>query len=723
MNEQASKSRSGSRWAWRLLYVVLILAAFGLGYVLSGPKNAREAEVDSPTQTEADHTHNQTTAKRAPASKKDITWTCSMHPQIRLHKPGKCPICFMDLIPLESNEDEGSSSNPRVIALSETAKKLAEVQTEEVKHAQAKVIVRMFGMVFEDETRIAALTSRVDGRLDEIYVNFTGDRVKKGDPMVKIWSPTLIKSQVELFESMKVGEPDPEVIRGAEEKLMQQGLTKAQIEEIKSKQKPILYVTLRAPISGIVMKRMAVLGQFVKEGTEMYTINDLSHVWIKMDAYETDIPWIRYGQDVTFTTPAVPGRTFKGKVLFIDPTLDEKTRSVKIRVEADNPDFMLKPGMFVSAELEAEVDAQGRVIKSEWVGKYICPMHPSDFPSSTPGECPESRMPLRPASSYGYADVEKPELPLVVPATAPLITGKRAIVYVEVPDTDRPTYELREVVLGPKAGDKYVVYEGLKEGERVVTRGNFKIDSAMQILARPSMMGPPREKKPESAVRDRAQSEEEAIEKIEAPKEFLEELTPIIKEYLSLKDSLVEEDATAAQHHAEKLKRLVNKVKTEHLDQKALSSWEDLTKTVGEKLESISKTREIAAQRTAFDPLSEAFARIVLGFRHVMNKPLVLFRCPMAFDGQGAYWLEGSEERRNPYFGHKPSQGQAMLQCGELIEKIPPETKTTERKKGSASPEKETNQEGKSSNGKNTEKNPASHDHSGDTAADKGGAQ
>ena len=232
------------------------------------------------------------------------------------------------------------------------------------------------GWLYEDETRVAALTSRVDGRLGRNVREFHRRNGQQGRPMVKIWSPTLIKSQVELFETIRSKEEDPGVLKGAEEKLIQLGMTQEQIDQIKEKKKPDLYVTLRAPINGIVLKKMAVLGQFVKEGQEMYIINDLSNVWIKLDAYETDMPWIRYGQEVTFTTPAVPGRTFTGKVLFIDPMLTTMTRSVKIRVEAENPELLLKPGMFVTGELEAEADQSGRVIKSEWAGKYICPVHP-----------------------------------------------------------------------------------------------------------------------------------------------------------------------------------------------------------------------------------------------------------------------------------------------------------------------------------------------------------
>ena len=205
-----------------------------LGYVFSGHKEAPEGKPDAATQSEAGHDHG--AAKPKAEAKKDTIWTCSMHPQIRLPKPGKCPICFMDLIPLESDKSEEPAADSRMITLSETAKKLAEVETAEVKRDQAKVNVRMVGLVYEDETRIASLTSRVDGRLDEIYVNFTGSLVNKGDPMVTIWSPTLIRSQVELFESIK-SEDTKGIIRGAEEKLIQYGMTKEQIEDIKKQQK------------------------------------------------------------------------------------------------------------------------------------------------------------------------------------------------------------------------------------------------------------------------------------------------------------------------------------------------------------------------------------------------------------------------------------------------------------------------------------------------------
>lgn len=608
------------------------------------------------------------------AAPKQQIWTCSMHPQIRLPSPGKCPICYMDLIPLETDADDESSSSAPRFTMSETAKALAEVETSIVRRQKAKVLVRMLGMVTEDETRVAALTSRVEGRLDKIYVNFTGVHVTKGDPMVTIWSPTLIKNQVELFETLRGAATDESVIKGAEEKLIQAGLTREQVDEIKEKRKPILYVTLKAPISGTVTRKMAVLGQFVKEGTEMYIVNDLSHVWIKLDAYETDIPWIRYGQDVTFVAAAYPGKKFKGKVLFIDPVLDTKTRTVKIRVEAPNPDYELRPGMFVTAELESEVGKTGKVIKSEWTGKYICPVHPRDDASPTPGVCPDSGMEMRPASSYGYAEGEEAEPPLVIPAAAPLITGKRAVVYVAAPESDRPTYELREVTLGPRAGDQYIVYDGLKEGERVVTRGAFKIDSAMQILGKPSMMHQTNGRKIEAA----REKGEEIVKHLKASPSFLESLAPLITEYVSLKDGLVEEDAEAIKKSAARFLELLRNVPSSDLAGPSLDAWNASSTRIKQGLESVALAGDIQQQRKAFDPLSEAFVKLLMTFRHRMPEPILVYFCPMAFAGQGAYWIDTREEVRNPYYGRKPFEGQDMLRCGELVERIPPDPGSNE---------------------------------------------
>jgi Cu(I)/Ag(I) efflux system membrane fusion protein len=424
----------------------------------------------------------------------------------------------MKMLPRKS---ASNGSAPIRYTMSKEAKILAQVQTTKVKREKALKRLRTVGMVYGAETRMAALTARIGGRLDKLFIDFTGVKVNKGDPMVTIWSPELYGSQIELFESIRSRNTE-DMIRGAEEKLMQFGLTQEQIDEIRKSRKPDVYVTLRAPISGIVMKKMAVVGQYVKEGQDMFVINDLSHVWVKLDAYEPDLPWIRFGQTVTFTTPSIPGKTFKGQVNFIDPVLDMTTRTVNVRVDVPNPNYELKPHMFVNAEIESEVDDHGEVVKPEWIGKYICPSDPTEV-SDKPGTCfktvqcqrgpgaslstneSDKRNPCRkakqamlPATAYGYSDIKIPILPLVIPESAVLFTGKRSIVYVEMPDQSDPTYEQRDVTLGPRVGNKYIVFNGLKVGDRVVVKGNFQIDSSVQILGEPSMMNPVKSKKPPS---------------------------------------------------------------------------------------------------------------------------------------------------------------------------------------------------------------------------------
>jgi len=277
-------------------------------------------------------------------------------------------------------------------------------------------------------------------------------------------------------------------------------------------------------------------------------------------------------------------------------------------------------------------------------------------------------MPLKPTSSFGYLDEKNPHLPLTVPASAPLITGKRAIVYVEIPDTDRPTYSLREVVLGPRAGNVYVVYEGLKEGDRVVTSGNFKIDSAMQILAKASMMTP---REAHSAGKPQ-KTEEVAVEQVSAPFAFLEALKPALLAYAGLKESLVEEKADEAAKQASDLLNVLKGVSPEPLDDKGRKTWTELSGTMIDSLSSITDAKEVTVQRKVFDVVSESFARMLMAFRHSAGEAVTVFFCPKVFDGQGAYWVELGRERRNPYFSRSTTDDQHLAECGEVVETITP---------------------------------------------------
>jgi Cu(I)/Ag(I) efflux system membrane fusion protein len=278
-------------------------------------------------------------------------------------------------------------------------------------------------------------------------------------------------------------------IESAREKLRLLGLGKEQIEEIEKSGKPSDHLTIYSPTGGVVIEKQAKAGDYVETGKTIYTVADLSKVWVMLDAYELDMPWIRYGQKVEFTVEAYPGEVFSGTISFIDPVLNPRTRTVKLRVNTNNSDLRLKPEMFVRAMVRVKPSADNNIYMPEFAGKWICPMHP-DIIKDNEDKCDICGMNLVTAESLGVVTTASEEPPLVIPASAALVTGRRAVVYVKVPDVNVPTFEGREVVLGPRAGDYYLVKEGLNEGETVVTKGNFKIDASLQIQAKPSMMNP-----------------------------------------------------------------------------------------------------------------------------------------------------------------------------------------------------------------------------------------
>jgi len=428
-------------------------------------------------------------------------WTCSMHPQIRKTKPGKCPICHMDLVPLKAagGEQEGL----RRFVTTKAAAALMDIQTAPVERRFVTAEIRMVGKVTYDETRLAYITAWVPGRLDRLFVDYTGITVKKGDHMVFLYSPELLSTQEELLQALELvrgqrgkksgfsWESANDMLAAVRDKLRLLGLTTEQIAAIEKRGKPSDHITIYAPIGGIVVHKNAQQGMYVKTGTRIYTIADLSQVWVKLDAYESDLVWLRYGQKVSLASEAYPGETFTGKIVFIDPILDAKTRTVKVRVNAPNREGKLKPEMFVHAVVKAQVAAGGKVMDPELAGKWMCPMHP-DVVKPSAGKCDICGMPLVRTETLGFVSPQSgPEAkPLVIPASAALVTGRRAVVYVKVPGIEKPTFEGRVVVLGPRAGDYYIVKSNLAEGEFVVTNGNFKIDSALQIRAKPSMMTP-----------------------------------------------------------------------------------------------------------------------------------------------------------------------------------------------------------------------------------------
>lgn len=426
-------------------------------------------------------------------------YTCSMHPSVRLTDPNaKCPICFMDLIPVQTDQaDASSDTDAPSITLGPAAAALAQIETAPVERRFVDAEVRIFGVIAYDETRIARIAAYFPGRLERLFVNYTGVPIVAGEHVAEIYSPDLLAAFEELRQASQAArggdgvfrDTAADLLRASREKLRLFGLTDTQIGAAERGETTGDAFEIFSPMTGVVTHLAAREGDYVQTGTPIATVADLNRLWLDLRAYESDLPMLRWGQPVTFTVAALPGESFTGDIAFIDPLVDRVTRTVVVRVAVDNSERLLKPGMYANAVVRATLADRGVMSNDHRVGLHVCPMHPTEV-SREPGVCAVCGMDLVPADSLRPPHDQDGGEPLVIPRSAALVTGARAVVYVRVPEQDSPTFQGREVVLGPRAGDFYIVREGLREGEEVVVRGAFMFDSEMQIQTKPSMMSP-----------------------------------------------------------------------------------------------------------------------------------------------------------------------------------------------------------------------------------------
>ncbi|MCO5170672.1 MAG: efflux RND transporter periplasmic adaptor subunit [Planctomycetes bacterium] len=450
-----------SRWIGAALTAAGVALGFGARGLLSGH----------------DHGEQQVAAPAPPDA--TTVWTCSMHPQIRMERPGRCPICGMDLVPITP---EGPADGPdgAVVALGAHARAMARVEAVPLEERLLWRELRTVGKVALDETAVAYITARVEGRVDQVFADFPGTVVERGDHLVQIYSPDLYATQQEYLASLRSG--IPAAIDAARRRLLLWGITEAQVDEIARTGAPQVHLTVFAPMAGTILEKGVRPGQYVRVGDPLYTIADLSRVWIVLEVYEDDLAWVRFGQPVELRLEGFPARRLEGAVGFVEPVLTEETRTVRVRVMAPNDEGLLRPGMFVQATIRAPIAGGGEPGPTGLEGRWVCPMHPMVI-QAAPGPCPLCGMDL--VQVPGAAGPHEPVL--AVPTEAVLTTGRRQLVFVEeAPGRYRPV----EPSLGPRAGDFHPVLAGLRAGQRVVVRGNFLIDSQLQISGRPSLLHP-----------------------------------------------------------------------------------------------------------------------------------------------------------------------------------------------------------------------------------------
>ncbi|HTP86303.1 MAG TPA: efflux RND transporter periplasmic adaptor subunit [Bryobacteraceae bacterium] len=382
--------------------------------------------------------HGTSPQRNAPTDRKVLYWVDPMHPAYKSDKPGIAPDCGMKLEPVYADDNKPAEEAPSgTIQVSAEKQQLIGVTYGTASYTTKSETIRTVGRVAQDETRLTRVHPRIEGWISKTFVDYTGQLVHKGDPLLTLYSPDMLASEQELLlalrarDQMKAG-PMKEawgnsemLLEATRRRLELFDLSRPQIEQIERTRTPIESITLYSPATGYVVARNAYPSQRVTPETELYTLSDLSRVWIMADAFEADIARIREGQGAEVTASSGEIAPFHARVTWIQPQIDPQTRTMKVRLEADNPGMRLKPDMFVNVQ----------------------------FPLSAAPK-------------------------LTVPANAVMDSGARQTVYV---DRGNGYLEPRAVQIGERLGDRIEIVSGLRPDERIVTSGTFLIDSETRL--------------------------------------------------------------------------------------------------------------------------------------------------------------------------------------------------------------------------------------------------
>jgi len=585
-----------------IIYIGVFAIGLLLGWLLFGDSSNKETE----------HNHDAVTETNQ-------MWTCSMHPQIMQPEPGDCPICGMDLIPAVSSS-EGLLADQ--FKLSKNAMALANIQTSIVGNGITEDnTIKLSGKIAENEEANAVQVSYFSGRIEQLNVSFTGEKVSKGELLATIYSPELYAAQQELITASSLKESQPDLYKAVRNKLKLWKLSESQISQIETSGKVKENFPVYATVSGTVSEKLVEQGDYIKQGQPLLKIVNLNTVWANFDVYENQINLFKKGQEISIVANAYVNKEFKGKVDFIDPVLDSRTRTVKLRVVLNNKDGAFKPGMFVEGKIKGIASSKEQI--------------------------------------------------LAIPASSVLWTGERSVVYLKS-NPDQPVFEMREITLGNKIGDNYEVLEGMNSGDEIVTNGTFTVDASAQLQGKKSMMNKEGGKimtghEGHLGMEDTAAvSNENQInmnERLTVSKDFQNQLKVVFNDYIKLKDALVKDDSNNVMAESKRLLASLSKIDMKLLrDNDAHNQWMSLEKEIKASANSISNTSKIKKQRTYFKTLSSYLTNAIEVFG--INEKVYHQFCPMADKNKGAYWLSKEKKVINPYFGN------AMLTCGEVKQVI-----------------------------------------------------
>lgn len=542
---------------------------------------------------------------------------CSMHPEVRQTEPGDCPICGMDLI-LDKNSTfdiaQATSGKSNSLEIGRYVTESMNLQTVEVKSGLVNIEIQLPGKIELDPTKSVRMSTYIAGRIDQLFVNFEGAYVEKGQVVATLYSPQMITAQQEYLTLIENNPSRVNLIESALTKLLRLGFSEEDISNIEQTNTPTIHIELRAPAGGYIHGLRVLPEQYVTQGEALFSINDHRKVWLVLDAYEHQLPYLQVGQEIEWNLlhkvqPNHIGVPIKGLIEYIDPQLDPKLFTAKVRITLENANEELRPNQLLS-------------------GNLMVP--------------------------YSLSEV------LHIPKSALLWTGEHSFVYVVVETDTGSLYELRSIHVGPETIDGVIVHSGLNEGDVVVSAGTFVIDAASQLqglasMAQHTLTNTSTKKNTDTKLRISDQNSPASIKNtLEAP--LSAEIDSSLALYLSIKNSLIEGEFDAITEKIDQLSKLIN-------------SWvSDATENshtfmfLSQAVQSLAGSTDIITSRINF----VAFSRIYIDFIKTFNNDEKLFVqfCPMANEGKGAYWLSQEEQIKNPYYGAM------MLRCGEIIEQI-----------------------------------------------------
>ena len=398
-----------------LIYIVLFIGGIFLGYLFFNESSSEEK-----------HQHTE-------AEKKQL-WTCSMHPQIERREPGDCPICGMELIPKDTAGNELSENQ---FTMTSNAMALANIETTIVGDAKGDDgMLLLSGEIAANEDKTATQPAHFNGRIEKLYVKSLGEKVRMGQAIASVYSPELVAAQQELISAYQKRGSQPRLYQAVRNKFDNWRISEQQLQEIEESGKPKTNITIYAHVSGVVTSIEVNEGSHIMDGKPIFKVANLSTVWAEFDAYENEIKNLKEGQKIQIKAEAYPDKNFEAQISFIDPLLNSSTRTVTVRAELANKNKLLKPGMFVTANVKSEAENT---------------------------------------------------MNISIPKSAVMWTGERSLVYLKTNDNP-PTFEMREVNLGAENGNKYSILSGLQKGDEIVTNGTFTVDAAAQLQGKKSMM-------------------------------------------------------------------------------------------------------------------------------------------------------------------------------------------------------------------------------------------